>query len=99
MPARSMAMLTASATLVIIGVRPISSGSSCSLIAKPTVSRGSSVAFTASSGTVAKTVACGLMTPSVPPDHTIGICLTSSAERVPFPAMTSRKARSAMIRV
>ena len=27
---------------------------------------------------MAKIVACGLMTPSVPPDHTIGICLTSS---------------------
>ena len=42
MPARSIATFTASATLVIIGVRPMSSGSSCSLIAKPTVSRGSS---------------------------------------------------------
>ena len=28
---------------------------------------------------VAKIVACGLITPSVPPDHTIGTCLTCSA--------------------
>ena len=59
-----------------IGVRPISSGSSCSLIANPTVSRGSSVAGASPSGIVAKIVACGLITPSVPPDHTIGTCLT-----------------------
>ncbi len=77
----------------------MSSGSSCSLIAKPTVSRRSSLGSTVPSGTVAKTVACGLITPSVPPDHTIGICLTSSAERVPLAAITSRNARSAMIRV
>ena len=44
MPARSIATRTASATLVIIATRPMSSGSSTSLIAKPTVSRGSSVA-------------------------------------------------------
>ena len=35
MPARSIATLTAAATFSIIGVRPMSSGSSCSLIAKP----------------------------------------------------------------
>ena len=34
--------------------------------------------------TVAKMVACGEMTPSVPPDHTMGICLTSSIDRVPL---------------
>ena len=44
-------------------------------------------------------VACGLMTPSVPPDQTIGISLTSSSGRLPFSTSTSRKARSAMIRV
>ena len=77
----------------------MSSGSRTSLIAYPTVRRGSSVFSTLSSGSVAKIVACGLMTPSVPPDHTIGICLTSSSERVPFSSRTSRKARSAMIRV
>ena len=52
-----------------------------------------------SAGSVANTVACGDSTPSVPPDQTIGICLISSAERVPFAAIASRKARSAMIRV
>ena len=42
----------------------------------PTVSRGSSVGTTVvPRGTVAKIVACGLITPSVPPDHTIGICV------------------------
>ncbi len=77
----------------------MSSGSSFSLIAKPTVSRGSSVRSAWPAGRVAKIVACGLITPSVPPDHTIGTCLTSSALRVPFAASTSRNARSAMIRV
>ncbi len=102
MPARSIATFTASATLVIIAVRPMSSGSSCSLIAKPTVSRGSSdgarSSGSSSGGTVAKIVACGLITPSVPPDHTIGTCLTASAG-APLATSTSRKARSAMIRV
>ena len=99
MPAFSIATFTASATLVIIAVRPMSSGSSCSLIAKPTVSRGSSDGASASSGgTVAKIVACGLITPSVPPDHTIGTCLTWSAG-APLATSTSRNARSAMIRV
>ena len=52
----------------------MSSGSSTSLIAKPTVSRGSSLRTAAVAGTVANMVACGLITPSVPPDQTIGIC-------------------------
>ena len=52
-----------------------------------------------SAGTVAKIVACGLITPSVPPDQTIGICLTSSALRLPLATSTSRNARSAMMRV
>ena len=98
-PARSIATFTASATLETIATRPMSSGSSTSLIAKPTVSRGSSVCSARSAGTVAKIVACGLSTPSVPPDHTIGTCLTSSALRVPLATSTSRNARSAMIRV
>jgi hypothetical protein len=79
--------------------RPMSSGANTSLIANPTVSRGSSVGSTCSAGTVAKIVACGLSTPSVPPDQTIGIRAMSSAGRVPRAANTSRKARSAMIRV
>ena len=98
MPARSIATFTAAATFSIIPRRPISSGSSGSLIAKPTVSRGSSVGTTSSSGTVAKIVACGLITPSVPPDQTIGISLTASAS-APFSTSASRNARSAMIRV
>ena len=76
----------------------MSSGSSCSLIAKPTVSRGSSDGSASSGGTVAKIVACGLITPSVPPDHTIGTCFTASAG-APLATSTSRNARSAMIRV
>ena len=98
MPARSMATFTASATLVTIPDRPMSSGSSTSLIAKPTVSRSSSVWAASSSGTVAKIVACGLMTPSVPPDQTIGTSLTRSGS-APFSTSASRNARSAMIRV
>ncbi len=88
-----------------MATRPMSSGISTSLIAKPTVSRGSSVCpsnsdWSADSrSTVAKIVACGLSTPSVPPDHTMGTCLTSSALRVPLSTSTSRNARSAMIRV
>ena len=77
----------------------MSSGSSTSLIAKPTVSRGSSEAGAEAGSTVAKMVACGEITPSVPPDQTIGICFTSSAPRLPLASSTSRKARSAMIRV
>jgi hypothetical protein len=99
MPARSMAMRTATATLLIMGTRPISSGSNGSLIANPTVSRGSSVLAAWSAGMVANTVACGDSTPSVPPDQTIGICRTCSGVREPLAPITSRKARSAMIRV
>ena len=73
----------------------MSSGSSTSLIAKPTVNRGSSLG---SASVVAKMVACGLITPSVPPDQTIGTSFTWSAG-APFAISTSRNARSAMIRV
>jgi hypothetical protein len=98
-PARAIASFTPAATFSIMGRRPISSGSNGSLIAKPTVSRGSSVTGAASRGTVAKMVACGESTPSVPPDHTIGTCRTSSIGRVPRATSTSRNARSAMMRV
>ena len=84
---------------MIIATRPMSSGNSTSLIAKPTVNRGSSVDGASPAGTVANTVACGDNTPSVPPDQTIGICRTCCAVRVPLAVMTSRNARSAMIRV
>ncbi len=50
-------------------------------------------------GILAKMVACGLSTPSVPPDQASGICLTSSQLRVPLATRTSRKARSAKRRV
>ncbi len=99
MPARSIATRTASATLVIIAARPISSGSRCSLIAKPTVSRGSSrLGSSSATSVVAKIVACGLITPSVPPDQTIGISFTWSAG-APRATRASRNARSAMMRV
>ncbi len=77
----------------------MSSGRICSLIAYPTDRRGSSLGSTEPSGSVAKIVACGARTPSVPPDQTIGICSTSSDDRVPRAMRTSRNARSAMIRV
>ena len=96
MPALAIASATPAATLSIIPRRPISSGRMGSLIATPTVSRGSSPACPV---VVANTVACGESTPSVPPDHTIGIAATSSALRVPLSRNTSRKARSAMMRV
>ena len=67
-------------------------------MANPTVSRGSSESSALSAGSVAKIVACGLITPSVPPDHTMGIWRTCSAG-APLATSTSRKARSAMIRV
>ena len=67
-------------------------------MANPTVSRGSSLGSARSAGTVAKIVACGLITPSVPPDQTMGTSLTFSAS-APLAIRSSRKARSAMIRV
>jgi hypothetical protein len=96
MPERAIASRTAVATFPIIARRPISSGRIGSLIAYPTVSRGSSVGTASAAGTVAKMVACGDSTPSVPPDQTIG---TSCALGCPRATSTSRKARSAMIRV
>ncbi len=104
MPARSIAAVTASATLSTMPVRPISSGRIGSLIAKPTDSRLSSTPATAPwlgvsvASVVAKIVAWGLMTPSVPPDQTIGISLTCSGG-APLSMSASRKARSAMMRV
>ena len=65
-PARSIATFTASATLVIIAVRPMSSGPG----ARSSRSRPSAGARrSAPASVVAKIVACGLITPSVPPDH------------------------------
>ena len=71
MPASFIAAFTASATFSTMAGRPMSSGNSSTLIAVPMASRD----FDA--GPVlplrANTVACGVITPSQPPDHTIGI--------------------------
>lgn len=94
-----MASRTPAATFSTMAGLPMSSGRITSLMATPTLTRGSSVRTAVAGSTVAKIVACGLSTPSVPPDHTRGTCATSSAVRVPFATSTSRKARSARIRV
>ena len=97
MPASRIASFTAAATFSTIAGRPMSSGSSTALIAVPITSR----AFEA--GPVlslrAKTVACGVMTPSQPPDHTIGIWLTAFSSRLPCLSNMRRKAWSARMRV
>jgi hypothetical protein len=77
----------------------MSSGRITSLIATPTETRGSSETGAASGATVAKIVACGLSTPSVPPDQTSGTWAASSGVRVPLVTRTSRNARSARMRV
>ena len=75
----------------------MSSGSSSSLSAVPMTSRA------CAAGPVlalrAKTVAWGVMTPSQPPDHTIGIFAISASLRLPSFNRTRRKAWSARIRV
>src|SRR5881628_1094516 len=48
---------------------------------------------------LANTVPCGVMTPSQPPDHTIGTVATSASLRVPCFNSTRRKAWSARRRV
>ena len=71
MPASRMAARTPSATFSTIAGRPMSSGRSSALIAVPMASRdlfaGPVLALRAN------TVACGVITPSQPPDQTIGI--------------------------
>ena len=47
----------------------------------------------------ANTVACGVITPSHPPDHTMGTRAISASLRVPCFASTRRKAWSARMRV
>src|SRR5581483_9300051 len=47
----------------------------------------------------AKTVACGVMTPSQPPDQTIGILAMSASLRLPCLSSTRRNAWSARMRV
>ena len=97
MPASFIAAFTASATFSTMAGRPMSSGKSSTLIAVPMASRD----FDA--GPVlplaANTVACGVMTPSQPPDHTIGIFAISASLRLPFLSSTRRNAWSARMRV
>ena len=97
MPASFIAAFTASATFSTIAGRPMSSGSSSTLIAVPIASRD------LDAGPVllllANTVACGVMTPSQPPDQTIGILAMSASLRLPFFSSTRRNASSARMRV
>ena len=90
MPALRIAARTPSATFSTIAGRPMSSGKISALIAVPITSRD------LSAGPVllfrANTVACGVMTPSQPPDQTIGIVAISSTERLPSFFSTARNA-------
>ncbi len=97
MPASRMAARTLSATFSTIAGRPMSSGKISALIAVPMTSRdllaGPVLALRA------KTVACGVITPSQPPDQTIGIFAISASERLPSFFSTARNAWSARMRV
>src|SRR4051794_5142391 len=97
MPASRIAAFTPSATFSTMAGRPISSGLSSLLMAVPMVRR----AFEA--GPVlslrAKMVAWGVMTPSQPPDHTIGMSAMSPSLRRPLLSSTRRNAWSARMRV
>ena len=97
MPASRIAALTASATFSTIAGRPMSSGSSSALIAVPIAKRDFDGRPVLSF--VANTVACGVMTPSHPPDQTIGIAAISASLRLPCFCNTRRKAWSARMRV
>src|SRR5262245_4463242 len=97
MPASFIAAFTASATFSTIAGRPMSSGRSSALMAVPMASRD------LDDGPVrplrAKIVACGVITPSQPPDQTMGIKAISSPPRDPCRSSTRRKAWSARMRV
>ncbi len=97
MPASRMAARTPSATFSTIAGRPMSSGKISALIAVPMTSRdllaGPVLALRAN------TVACGVITPSQPPDQTIGILAISASERLPCFFSTARNAWSARMRV
>jgi len=73
-----------------IAGRPMSSGKSSALIAVPIVRRdfdaGPVLPF------LANTVACGVMTPSQPPDQTIGMVAISASPRLPCRCSVQRKA-------
>ncbi len=90
MPALRIAARTASATFSTIARRPMSSGSKVALIAVPMVRRDFDAGPFLSSR--ANTVACGVITPSQPPDHTIGTLPTSTSERLPCFISTRRNA-------
>src|SRR5919197_6049968 len=100
MPASFIALRTPAATFSTIGRRPISSGRIFSETAKPTVSRSSSFAARdiSSSGTRAKMLKCGEITPSQPPESAIGTCSACSRVREPFATKKSRSTRSTRIR-
>ena len=97
MPASFIAAFTPSATFSTMAGRPISSGNSSTLMAVPIASRD----FDA--GPVlplrANTVACGVITPSQPPDQTIGMFAMSASLRLPCFISTRRNASSARMRV
>jgi hypothetical protein len=68
----------------------MSSGSSSALSAVPIAKRDFDAA--PDPARRAKTVACGVMTPSQPPDHTIGILAISASLLFPRLPSTLRKA-------
>src|SRR4029077_9073634 len=97
MPASRIAAFTPSATFSTIAGRPISSGLSSLLMAVPMVRRGFEAGPVLSWR--AKIVAWGVMTPSQPPDHTIGMSAISASPRRPLLSSTRRNAWSARMRV
>src|SRR5206468_4077997 len=86
-----------SATFSTIAGRPMSSGRMFGLTAVPITRRCLLVG--PCSTLRAKTVAWGVITPSQPPDHTIGTARISSALRFPCLASAARNALSARMRV
>ena len=77
--ASCIACFTAAAVASIWAARPISCGSKSRVAAMPMASRFSPFGDPAGVGVRAKMVACGLSTPSVPPDTTMAIRRSTSA--------------------
>ena len=92
-----MAARTPSAIFSTIAGRPMSSGRIGALMAVPMARRAESAGPVSS--LLAKTVACGVSTPSQPPDQTMGISPISASPRVPCLSRTPRKAVSDRMRV
>src|SRR5664280_3374297 len=90
MPASFIATFTAAATFSTIAGRPISSGSNSALGAVPIARRDLAAGPVLSLR--AKMVACGVITPSQPPDHTIGTLWISASLRLPYFISTRRNA-------